>query len=448
MVFSLNGATIVRLAVYAIGICVPLFGLRAQALDCGKPMLEPIAIPQIRERINTCGIKTSRELMGHLPISVRGNFTFAYQSASKVGGCISPMSPRLLMWGQLSDFVIAFPWDPEANGPINCNVVEMFELAPKSPQYLATMIRLPRIESENSPVRFLRTAPTVAAIADSERSCSECHGRYFKPIWPQYSDWFVKGQFAFYGSNDDTLIDGTKEITDYRAFLKRIRDDGSAKLFDWKDVKKEQSLLSREELESDIRRKIQYDIPPYQHHVKENPRGSSFARPGLRFAYKLTEMHAIALVNRMKTHPEFEELAALNFYRRLNCDDGQSKRAHEEFPSLESAYSQLVGNVNVDADLSFEISQLAQRLGIHKEKPYASFNGGAVVTNYLAAVVALYDPELREHAQAVSWNPTQGHSLNPPGNDYTSLDSERTRELHRRDVCRILEPRVRKRLNL
>ncbi len=151
------------------------------------------------------------KLIPRLSEDVRENFLLVYKSRSPFRKSISPAFPRVILFNDRADEILTFTGDPKRPGS---DVIEEMTFDPARRRFDLAAFRL---EKSGRSTRL------------ETESCKSCHGADSRPIFDSYPLWP-----GFYGSFRDTFLTPSKELDDYRAFLKAAARTGVYARLDWK----------------------------------------------------------------------------------------------------------------------------------------------------------------------------------------------------------------------
>jgi hypothetical protein len=142
------------------------------------------------------------ELVPLLPVELRSNFTFVYDSRSPFQASVSPELPRAVLFTDDARLVLTFTGDPVKPG---FDLLETLAFDDHTAAFTLRSYQLPAVER-----RSWRPTP-------EETDCARCHGADARPIFDSYPLWP-----GFYGSVLDSFPRdrlGIAELAKYRAFL-------------------------------------------------------------------------------------------------------------------------------------------------------------------------------------------------------------------------------------
>ncbi len=160
-----------------LGLCIVLLvPARAFAFD----------VDELRDMIRDRALTTVAEVIAHLPVEYRENYTLAYDSRSLQGS--SRDNPRAILFGRTARLVLSFNGDPAQQ---HYDTIEAMQF--REPR---NTFELYAIDFADSQVRFSGPNPPV---------CAGCHGSPPRPIWSsyEYSDRETGHWPGFYGSTHD-----------------------------------------------------------------------------------------------------------------------------------------------------------------------------------------------------------------------------------------------------
>ncbi len=147
--------------------------------------------------------KNIDELLAFLPDSYRRHFVLMYESRSLHKSSITPEFPRIIFFGQDARLILGMTGDPKKPGFQQLEIIQFNDENGAFDFYLADFSK-PGTPIEKNP-----------------QSCLQCHGNPPRPIWERYPYWP-----GVYGSIDDKIALGSKEMEYYKNFLQTQRHVG------------------------------------------------------------------------------------------------------------------------------------------------------------------------------------------------------------------------------
>ncbi len=214
-----------------------------------------------------------------------------------------PLAPRVIMWDERTGFTVSY--NGGTQGQTEGQRLDVFELDAATKTF-----KLSGLEFNG------RTAPvykTDAEIPEAGRKCARCHGPSLRPIFSMYPDWP-----SFYGSDNDELTDGTKEVQvlerrDFKAF----RTDVEARR-----LPRYLPLFDRDNVRAQLRGTELYETFPYRENIATGIRevSRSFAfRPSLRLGILQNRMMAEVAAARIAEHDNADRFRPLFLHGLLEC---------------------------------------------------------------------------------------------------------------------------------
>jgi hypothetical protein len=162
------------------------------------------------------------ELIPLLPLELRSNFTFIYQSRSPHGGLgeesqrvVDPLHPRLVLFSDDGKLVLAFNGNPDKSG---YNILELIHFNDGKSAFEMERFVLPAAVKQNPSLQ--KQARDNRKINPAE--CLRCHGQDPRPITDSYPLWP-----GFYGSVRDTFPKDSPELPLYKKFLNQQKNASS-----------------------------------------------------------------------------------------------------------------------------------------------------------------------------------------------------------------------------
>jgi len=177
-------------------------------IDCSRAFLGKLTYSIVRQIVETCKIGRVEDLLPLLPEEYRKYHVLAFDSRSVQGA--SPQFPRIIFFGPDAKLILAV--SGKENDP-NGNTIEMIEWSEGDQKFKPRLLEF--IKTKTDP-----TSVSEAHFQENPSSCVRCHRTNFRPNWDTYSLWP-----GFYGSDDGTIKNGTKEDEYFRSFLARVKRD-------------------------------------------------------------------------------------------------------------------------------------------------------------------------------------------------------------------------------
>lgn len=296
------------------------------------------------------------ELVGNLPLELRSNYTFIYQSRGPHGGLGDPKAsavdrlyPRAVLFSNDGKVTLAFTSHPKKPG---YNVVEAIRYRDEGARFELYRYAL----AEAAPEEHIDPSNGIA----NPQSCLRCHGQDPRPISDSYPLWP-----GFYGSVRDTFPKGSKELKWYKKFLASTAKTGPFKNLVWlKDT----------------------SVPPYLDPKHYDPNSAEGAieemkfLPNTRLGMAWTELNRKRIQRKIKSSPLYKTYRYALLSGFLGC---------EGMPISE-------GEINKTySEIAIENEDRIKRLGTHPQGPNQgsldmmelAFYGNAVQVDYLARVL-------------------------------------------------------------
>ena len=140
------------------------------------------------------------ELIPLLPLELRQNFTFVFDSRSPLKESISPSYPRVILFSDDARFMMTFTGHP---GKPGADVIETMTYNEKNAAFEMYARKLPAAVSRGE------------TFSTDTKTCMKCHGEDARPIFDSYPLWP-----GFYGSIRDTFFeDSALTRTEKKNFL-------------------------------------------------------------------------------------------------------------------------------------------------------------------------------------------------------------------------------------
>jgi hypothetical protein len=273
--------------------------------------------PMSKERLDGIvrqhDVRTLDALPARLPGDFRINFTLKHGKLREgerghlverdVSQSADPEAPRVIMWDERSGFTLSYNGGaPGQTEPDRLDVME-FDEATKTFRLSGLQFgggRAPRYETD-------------ADMTEATRKCARCHGPEMRPIFSMYPDWP-----SFYGSDNDELTDGTKEVQriehrDFLAFTRAVRQQS---------LPRYTPLFDADNIARHLRGTRLYPTFPYRENLAtgiEEPSRAFAFRPSLRLGVLQNRLMAQAAMRRIETHRNFASFAPLFLHELLEC---------------------------------------------------------------------------------------------------------------------------------
>lgn len=282
-------------------------------------------VDDLRSLVRDRQLDTVAEVVAHLPVEHRRNYTLAFDSQSLQGS--SHDNPRAILFGRTAQFILTFNGDPAQQ---HHQVIEVMQFREDR-----DVFELYSIDFSGDAPRFSGPNPEV---------CAGCHGSPPHPIWSsyEYGDRETSHWPGFYGSTHDAPALQTGEKAAFERFKERAA--GHARY---------RHLV----LDQPNARWFPYGSGPLRHDL----------RPNNRLGNLLARWHArqiVALINQadfVERHPGVAQAWL------LQCsgtgDDSYRRRARELFearfpPAAHPHAHTLLDNLSVERRASFMLEKL------------------------------------------------------------------------------------------
>lgn len=144
----------------------------------------------LKNRIETCGLRTVESVIAILPESHLKNYTLMHTSASAQGS--SYQNPRAILYGEDARLIVAFNGE---SSQAAYQDLELIQFRDDSKQFEFRRIRFPEGSS--------RGEAFVAFSEPNPKQCLHCHRAEPRPVWEPYLVWP-----GAYGGEDDSLFRG------------------------------------------------------------------------------------------------------------------------------------------------------------------------------------------------------------------------------------------------
>ena len=223
--------------------------------------------------------KNLDELVSALPLELRSNYTFIYQSRGPHGGlgnekasAVDKTHPRAVLFSADGKVTLAFTSNPNKPG---YNVVEAIRYKEEGAKFELSRYALGEASAEE------QADPSNGKI--NPESCLRCHGQDPRPISDSYPLWP-----GFYGSVRDAFPKGSKELKWYKQFLSTTAKTGPFKNLVWlKDTSVPPYL----------------DPKQYDPNASEGPIEEMKYLPNTRLGMAWTELNRKRIFRKIKASP-------------------------------------------------------------------------------------------------------------------------------------------------
>lgn len=206
-----------------------------------------------------------------------------------------PLAPRVILWDERSGFTVSY--NGGAPGQTAGQRLDLHSFDTTTKRFSLTGLDF--TEGER---------PTYAAS-----DCKNCHGPRERPVFSMYPDWP-----SFYGSDNDELTDGTKEVQtlelrDYRAFRRHVAETNAPRYA---------PLFEPAHVRANFRGIEPYETFPFRQDIETNIQAVSRAftfRPSLRLGILQNRLVAQSIAKEIQDHPRYGELGPLFLHDLLEC---------------------------------------------------------------------------------------------------------------------------------
>ncbi len=289
--------------------------------DCDE---RPIQIDEIVALANRPETKTVIQFLSSIPKDALQTFTFVPTTNSLQHHKVDENWPRVLRMRADGKIAMSFVCNPASQDYGTVEILH-FEETPKV-GWQSVRLKFDNHEltfkgqTENSFVGISAGNATASAdrVVRQSPTCLNCHGvgpqrADLRPIFPAYPNWP-----GFYGSEDDTLFHGERELSNFQQFKVVAQKDPCYSTLPWPKV-----------------------IPPgyeyYPYHALTRPNSSEnpytnetyirdlkttnyHVRPNLKFTDTMSHLLARRLSARFSEQPDYQKVASLIAMETLECE--------------------------------------------------------------------------------------------------------------------------------
>lgn len=163
------------------------------------PNLDQLDYKTLRALVEAEQLASIDALLGLLPLEFRASYTLMHKSRSLQEA--SPLEPRVIMFNRDASFVLTFNGSPAQRGGAK---LEMMQFDATERAFTFYEISFPEGDATKQLI-FSEKNP---------RACVACHQSDPRPNWEPYFAWP-----GAYGSEDDSVLEGSQEWNGLRAFL-------------------------------------------------------------------------------------------------------------------------------------------------------------------------------------------------------------------------------------
>lgn len=283
--------------------------------DCSERKIQIDEIIAIAEKPE---IKTMVQFLGALPKGSLQTFTFVTDTRSLQHHLTSEQWPRVLRASADGKIVMSFVCNPASQ---DYGAVEMlhFEDAPVA-RWKSLSLKFDAREPKykNVEAATLTGVPSARVSRDSS-TCLKCHGvgsdrQMLRPIYSSYPTWA-----GFFGSNDDTLFHGSRELTNYQQFRKTSAQDPCFQTLPWpKKVPAGYENYPYHALAPQAPGKNPYRD---QNYIRELKTTNYHLRPNLKFTDTQSHLLAIQLAHNLMRKRDYLRVSPLLAMESLGCQD-------------------------------------------------------------------------------------------------------------------------------
>ncbi len=273
--------------------------------------------------------QTLEEWLPLLPLELRSNFTFVYQSRSPHGDlgekAVDALHPRIILFSNDGKMTLAFNGNPEKPG---YQTVEMIQYLDHDARFEFSKHFFPEARKSASKEALLEEGKPNPA------SCLKCHGADPRPISDSYPLWP-----GFYGSVRDTFPKNSPELPWYKKFLKEESHKGPYQFLNWPEGTSVPPYL---------------DPKDYNSQSKEGAIAKLKYLPNTRLGMAWTELNRKRIQRKLEASPFYKSfryplVAGLLGCQTLPVSQNQTEKAYR--------------------DLYYENANRLQRLGVTPEGP-------------------------------------------------------------------------------
>ncbi|MCO5143283.1 MAG: hypothetical protein M9962_09365 [Oligoflexia bacterium] len=247
-------------------------------------------------------VDSVEELVPLLPLELRENFTFVYDSRSPFRNSISTKFPRVVLFTKDTKMILTYTGDPNKPG---YDLLEAMIFNDKESKFTLKAYALPALMRKGE------------AYMSNTTTCFKCHGEDPRPINDSYPLWP-----GFYGSIQDTfplsLEHGIKELNAYKEFL-----EASSKHGVYKDLVFPKGSVVTPYV----------DPQKFQMDKKESAPNEIAFLTNTRFGIAINDLNRKRLFRKIRNSKNFEQRKYEYLAELLDCSD--SKVSEEKVKEIE-----------------------------------------------------------------------------------------------------------------
>lgn len=264
-------------------------------------------------------LESIEQLIPLLPLELRKNFTFVYNSRSPFKASISADFPRVILFSSDARYILTFTGNPEKPG---YDILETLSFNDQKSEFELEAFTLPAA----------RKRKDYGAL--DTQNCQRCHGTDSRPIFDSYPLWP-----GFYGSIQDTFPPnsvGKTELNNYQKFLSSNAKSGVYKDLIFTKDSPVSPFLNPQVFRSD---KVEGNLNDFRF------------LPNTRLGMALTELNRKRIYRKLLSSPKFIKKEKYILSRLLNCSVSQEKLNSE----------------TIEAQIGIENTDRRVRLGVHDD---------------------------------------------------------------------------------
>ncbi|MBL7543734.1 MAG: hypothetical protein JNL11_07945 [Bdellovibrionaceae bacterium] len=281
--------------------------------DCSE---RRTTIEEIKSIANNPKVKTMVDFLNALPKNSLQTFTFVKETSSSQHHLVSDQWPRVLRMSTDGKIVISFVCNKDSQDYGSVEILH-FEDPPHARwRSLSLDFEKPDPEFKGLTARALTNSQKTTAHADS-KTCLNCHGvgsdQSLRPIFHAYPIWP-----GFYGSEDDALFKGERELSRYQQFKKLAATNPCFNTLPWPKNK----VYGYEEYPYNLIERFTNETKPGQRelYLRKLKTDNYHLRANLKFTDAFSHLNAQRIAHKFLRNKAYQALASTLAMEALACE--------------------------------------------------------------------------------------------------------------------------------